>query len=318
MNHSSRLVVVAAAWAVGAAAAVSGAANMTRSYMFTSFGYPGAAGTDARAINGAGQIVGQWRTATGATHGYLLDDGVFRSIEVAGAVGTSAESINDNGIIVGGYSTLASVSGGGEETCCALHGLVRTPDNAVLTVDYPAPSAGLPSTWLWDISNNGQIVGEYYETEMVDSTPVVHIHSFMYDGATFTPIEFPSSSAIQTRAFGINDAGDVVGIYDTGFAWHGYVLRDGHYSTFDAPGSDFPNFTTLLDINNRGDIVGLSQGCSDSSFVFTVKRGFACITGTRHTRPDTFQVYALNDAAQLVGVGDGFLGYVATAPSASR
>ena len=316
MNHFSRIFAIGIAWALGAAA-VSAATRITRTYMFTSFGYPGAAATDARGINSTGQIVGQWRSAAGATHGYLLDRGTFTSIDVPGAVGTSAESINDNGIIVGGYSTLVSLSDG-QQVCCALHGFVRTPDNSWLTVDYPAPSGEVPSTWLWDVSNNGQIVGEHYETEVVDSTPVVHIHSFKYDGATFTPIEFPSSTAVETRALGINDAGDVVGIYDTGFAWHGYLLRNGHYITFDAPGSDFPNFTTLLDVNNLGDIVGLSQGCSGYSFVFTEKRGFACITGTPHTRPDMFQVYGLNDAAQFVGVGGGSLGYVATPPPPTR
>lgn len=69
---------------------------------------------------------------------------------------------------------------------------------------------------------------------------------------TFTTIDVPG--ATSTVAFGINNAGTIVGRYASGGRTHGWVrTADGEITTIDYPGA---GFTVAGAINNRGDIVG--------------------------------------------------------------
>src|SRR5271157_4672682 len=73
---------------------------------------------------------------------------------------------------------------------------------------------------------------------------------------TFTTIDVPG--AVTTDAFGINDAGQVVGTYqDASLIIHGFLLAGGTITTIDRPGS---SSTELTGINNSGQIVGYSYG----------------------------------------------------------
>ena len=55
---------------------------------------------------------------------------------------------------------------------------------------------------------------------------------------------------------GINDRGQVVGEYlDATGRYHGYVWERGRFTTIDVPGTAG---TSALDINNRGQVTGLT------------------------------------------------------------
>ena len=73
----------------------------------------------------------------------------------------------------------------------------------------------------------------------------------------YTTIDYPYAAEYagvrRTWVFGINSAGDVVGRYLDGTAWHGFIRRDGVFTTFDYPGAAK---TTGLGINSRGDVAG--------------------------------------------------------------
>ena len=62
-------------------------------------GSPGFAATAPFGINNRGQVVGQYADARGL-HAYLLDDGVYRTIDPPAGPGTTAADINDRGQIV--------------------------------------------------------------------------------------------------------------------------------------------------------------------------------------------------------------------------
>jgi uncharacterized membrane protein len=70
---------------------------------------------------------------------------------------------------------------------------------------------------------------------------------------TFVVIDPPG--ATQSRALGMNEVGDVVGLYrDTAGAMHGFLRSPrGEFSTIDVPGA---TFTIAHGINNLGEIVG--------------------------------------------------------------
>jgi hypothetical protein len=68
----------------------------------------------------------------------------------------------------------------------------------------------------------------------------------------FITIDYPN--AVHTFVLGSNPAGDLVGAYDDALGHeHGFVLRNGDFTSFDWPGS---TWTNGYGINSSGDIVG--------------------------------------------------------------
>ena len=65
----------------------------------------------------------------------------------------------------------------------------------------------------------------------------------------------PGQVAAQTGARGINARADIVGFYVAGGKQHGFLLRNGHYSSLDFPISGV-RATIANGINARGEIVG--------------------------------------------------------------
>ena len=109
-------------------------------------------------------------------------------------------------------------------------------------------------------------------------------------GFTFTTIQFPGSNF--TDALGINNAGEIVGGYETPTAIRGYLLSGGTYTTTDL-------LTTHLfpaGINNTGQIVG-EYGNSQGFLLNRSPLGFTTIdiAGFHSTTPS-----GINDAGQIV------------------
>jgi uncharacterized membrane protein len=82
----------------------SGAFALTFTTINASDYVQGATDTEPRGINSAGQIVGSY-IGTGGFHGFLLDKGIFTTIDVdlSDAMQTLAGGINAAGQIVGLY-----------------------------------------------------------------------------------------------------------------------------------------------------------------------------------------------------------------------
>src|SRR5690242_19491672 len=77
--------------------------------------------------------------------------------------------------------------------------------------------------------------------------------NLLADGPTFTAIDFPGAASTQT--FGINNRGDIVGIYTLADkSTHGFLLAsDGNFTSIVFPGAAY---TSVNGIGPRGDIVG--------------------------------------------------------------
>jgi probable HAF family extracellular repeat protein len=79
---------------------------------------------------------------------------------------------------------------------------------------------------------------------------------------TFTEIDVPG--ATLTAAFGINNRGQIVGVFaDAGGVVHGFLLDNGNFTQIDVPQINFPGApgTQAFGIRERGQIVG---GFSDA------------------------------------------------------
>src|SRR6516165_2598304 len=120
---------------------------------------------------------------------------------------------------------------------------------------------------------------------------------------TYTTFDVPGTS--DTEAFGINQAGQIVGANsNSSGVSHGFLRDvDSSYTRFDVPGA---RSTVALGINDASQIVGYYA----SSGVF---HGFLLDVDGSYTTFDppgaTFtSAQGINDAGQIVGVYDDALG----------
>jgi hypothetical protein len=176
--------------------------------VFTTIHVPGSRETTARGINIHGQIVGNYVDANGMSvdhcehdlhgcHGFLLDHGVFITIDIdePASSGTVVSGINNHGQIVG-YSDH--------------HGFLW--ENGIFT-PIKAPGA-MSFTTATDINDNGQIVGFHDSSEGRSG--------FVLSDGEFTSLDFPGVS--QTGALGINNRGEIVGGYNVSeLEIHGFL-----------------------------------------------------------------------------------------------
>jgi uncharacterized membrane protein len=208
---------------------------------YTTLDYPGAIFTNAAGINARGEIVGRWTDANGINRAYVRTrQGGYTSFDpalpcVAGTRPTVAHGINDIGEITGRCFD-ASV----KEL-----GWLRRRDGTFTILDdrdYLTVDA-------WTANNRGLVGGDY-----TDVTGLVH--GYLWTDVTgFLTLDVANN---QTGIRGINERGDVTGVYGNGVSrFHGFLLRDGVFTVIDYPGSiDTGLLGGTLVINNSGVIVG--------------------------------------------------------------
>src|SRR6476620_1833632 len=110
-------------------------------------------------------------------------------------------------------------------------------------IQYP----GAILTLVNSINNANVVVGSYF-----DSADVVH--GFVYRQGKFSAVNFPSASA--TEVLGINDLGDIVGVYQLPgpLNFHGFLRHNGVLSSIDDPNATFG--TMAFGISKTGKVVG--------------------------------------------------------------
>lgn len=200
------------------------------------------------AINNSGQVVGYGIDSVGAALSYELISGNYTAVNVPfpGAVDTEAWAINNSGDIVGSWDM------GGTNPVASLVGFELSGGTYT---NLPTPSL---AGWVipYDINNEGEIVGAYSDG----------FYGFLLHNGTYTTVQVPGS--FETQVYGINDFGDMVGIYcpteacvttpdDPGT--EGFVRVKGVFSTITIPGA---SYTYVGAISNFGVISG---GYTDSA-----------------------------------------------------
>jgi len=166
---------------------------------FTEIAVPGAVATAPLDNNNRGQVVGDYQDAAGRFHGYLWNRGRFTTIDGPAGSGATLTNLNDRGQIIGLYAPTGDparldgfVLSGGRYT-------TFDPDDNALTLPL-------------GINDRGMIAG--YTAARFDATADANAHGFLLRrgaGGPVTRIDVPG--ALGTGAMGINDRGQVVGVY---------------------------------------------------------------------------------------------------------
>jgi hypothetical protein len=122
---------------------------------------------------------------------------------------------------------------------------------------------------------------------------------------TYSSLDYPGAS--QTFASGINDSGQVVGIYEDATGWHGFLLSGGSYSSLDYPGA---SYTSAYGINDAGQVVG-EYGDATGWHGFLLSGG--SYSSLDYPGASYSITLGINDAGQVVGFygdatgGHGFI-----------
>jgi probable HAF family extracellular repeat protein len=259
---------------------------------FVTLDGPSAYQSSAYGINDAGQIVGLYTAPQGRPTGFLFNNGSYTTIDNPNYFSTIPQGINDSGIIVG-YETIPDSFIGAKYV-----GFIYNNGTFQVT------QQGTPSDLVFfeDINNLNTIAGFYTNAPSVQThAPPVVGTSFLYQNGNYQTFG-PQG---DTRAYGLNDQGQVVGQFNTVTGApsfgpkHGFLYNNGVFSTFDAPGA---SDTFARDINNNGEIVGYFQSQGDGGthgFAYNPAAG-QWVTIDVPGAIATF-VYGLNDLNQVVG-----------------
>lgn len=218
-------------------------------------------------------------------------------VPLFGGAETLASGINVFGQVVGGSfdATFSEVLS---------HGYLRAPDGSLTLIDVP----GAPGTNAQDINTIGVIVGSYRNFPGPGGR-----HCFMRNFGFFTTIDVPFPGASNTACRGINDQGQIVGVYITfnPFHRHGFLLSEGTFSTIDFPAPGVIG-TIARRINDSGQIVGRYVDSSNVSHGFLLDQGvFTTIDfpGAKETGTG-----GINDNGQIVGTyrdaNDNIFGFI--------
>jgi len=194
-----------------------------------SIDYPGSTGTQAAGINNSGQIVGHYLNQVGGgKHGFLYEVrssavtscSIPCSFDFPGSILTIAYGINTSGQIVGEYYDQAGNEHGFLYSGYTISG-GSLSGGSFNSIDYP----NAKGTSVKGINDKSQMVGHYFDTAGA-------AHAFIYSGWTLTggtlgggvssSFDYPNAS--DTRAYDVNNSGQIVGIYyDKAGIEHGFL-----------------------------------------------------------------------------------------------
>lgn len=225
--------------------------------------------TSAQGINPAGQIVGGYRDAVGAQHGFVLSGGQFMPMDVPGAIAgaagilpTTAKGISPSGDIVGDYATPLNNSVPMDSPAyCPATGSVACIKGFLYsggkfsTVLFPGHPGAIPQR----ITPDGDIYGCLHDFDLMAS-----MFGFGRSRSGYISLK-PGGSELTDSSKSVPasmnngatpDGRTIVGLWTdmmTGHS-HGYLVQDGNFQSYDVPGS---LGTNIWDINPAGAFVGV-------------------------------------------------------------
>lgn len=163
---------------------------------------------NAFGINDDGIIVGFFSDSTGKQHGFTLPPGLSGPINVFNNLSTQTYGINNTRRMVG---TLQEPTG-------EFHAFYLSGPDVASARRIDVPDAARSDCYGLNNANDPAQV-RHVGTYNIGGLDHAFVHTSSQGVATF---DFPG--AVQTRAFGINDLGEIVGEYvDSGGRTHGFI-----------------------------------------------------------------------------------------------
>jgi probable HAF family extracellular repeat protein len=244
---------------------------------YTEIQVPGAVTTLVSSMNDEGSIVGSFIDADGASHGFLQDNNGIHEIAVPYGTNTQPEAINNHGDIAGSF----------EYPVGSPHGFILR-NGSFTIIDFP----GAVATFIFDINDHGAIAGRYAPDEIQAE------RGFRMDDKGFISLDPPfTNTAGGTTAFGINNAGDVVGFSVTQEArTFSFLFTRNKFREVSVPGG----FDAVAEgINDAQAIVGVYEDIEGFDHGFIGQGGhFSTVESPVFGNAFPFHV---NSSGQIVG-----------------
>jgi len=257
----------------------------------------GGVSSQGNAIDGNGNVAGQFNVTTSASHAFVYSSGSASDIGTLGGTNSYATAINASGTVAGYSNNSSAIS------------LAYSDSNGTMTAFSPAGSFGTTGSVANGINSAGDIVGWAYLPGFVQ-------HAFFYSGSTMNDLgTLGGSSSI---AYKINSAGKIVGqSRTTDNKLHAFIYANSVMSDLGTLGG---TISLAYGINSSDQVVGFARTTNNVQHAMVYSNGNMLdlnnvlapgISGWTLT-----EARSINDSGTICGVGTNpsgkSHGYIAT------
>lgn len=257
------------------------ATTETAQYTFITIDAPQTNYTAAYGVNDLGVVTGFYTDSAGNYHGFVWRHGKLDTVDGPDSVDTLLGDANNANVVVGNWGDFTTQH-------AALHPIGTTEWITLPDIE------GKPFNLGDGINDLGLAVGAAGEGNLNSASSFV---GWIWDGYKYSFFTVPGASGTYgTQPNGINDRGQIVGLFDDASGdTHGFLKEDDKFTVFDFPGAVNTN---PFGINNRGEIAGNYTTATAGHGFIEVKGNFITldVPGAAQTI-----IYGLNDAGDLAG-----------------